>query len=421
MKLRLFYGWYIVVAGLILAAYYSALYTYGFTAFITPIITTFGWSMTQLSLASSLRGLETGVFNPLWGPVVDRFSPRTLMLFGVIVTAIGMFTLSQTTNLAIYYAGFLIDGIGSSLVITMIPLTVMSKWFRKDLGKANGLFFMGMGIGGVLVPVVVILLNKLGWQHMLLYGAFGFLALGIPLAFVFRSRPEDYGMVPDGKMITPDSKPRPNLDFGTKVKDALRMKAFWHLAIVILFQTSYMAPLQTFTLPYLSSLGMTRAAAATLITVYTTFGLVARIPMGMLGDIFRKSYVVALSVSLQTIGLLVFWLMNAATPFWMIVIFGLSYGIGLAGVMSLRGPILSEYFGNRSLGSILGLTSIFITISGVASTPIAGWVWDTRHDYKPFWLAGVIFGVIALIAILTIPSAVKHAKAEKTPEAASGQ
>ena len=91
MRFKLFYGWYIVGAGLVLSAYYSALYVYGFTAFINPIMATFGWSMTQLALASSMRGLETGVFNPMWGAVVDRYSPRKLLLFGVIALSIQVY------------------------------------------------------------------------------------------------------------------------------------------------------------------------------------------------------------------------------------------------------------------------------------------------------------------------------------------
>jgi MFS family permease len=422
LRFKLFYGWYIVAAALVMSAYYSALYVYGFTAFVNPILSTFGWSMTQLSLASSWRGLETGVFNPLWGTAVDRYSPRKLLLIGVVITALGMFVLSRTTNLAIYYIGFLIDGVGSSLVTGMIPMTVMAKWFRKDIGKANGVFSLGMALGGVLVPVVVILIGKLGWQNTLLAGAIGFLALGVPLSFLFRARPEPYGMVADGRTAEPvkGSKPAPNYDFGTKVRQAVKMRAFWHLTVVIMFQAAYLAPLQTFTLPYLSSLGMERSTAATVITVYTSLSLVFRIPMGLLGDIMRKGHVVAISVGLETAGLVVFWLMGASTPFWLILLFGLTYGIGIAGIMPLRAPVLAEYFGNRNLGSILGLTSAVITISAVASTPLAGWVWDTYHDYKPFWMAGIILGILALVAILTIPSPPKRGKPELTSDGTVG-
>ncbi len=164
MKPKLFYGWYIVIAGLVLAGFNAAIFVYGWTAFLNPIVATFGWSMTQLSLASSLRSLETGLFNPVWGVMVDRWSPRKLMLFGVIVTALGTFCLSQTRNLAMYYGGFLIVGLGSSLITSVLPVTLISRWFKRDIGKANGLFYMGVAIGGVLVPVVVKLIDKLGWQ-----------------------------------------------------------------------------------------------------------------------------------------------------------------------------------------------------------------------------------------------------------------
>ena len=88
---KLFYGWYIVIAGLIFSAYSSLIFSYGYTAFINPILATFGWSMTQISLANSLRGLETGVFNPIWGHVVDRYDPKKLMWIGVTITAIGIY------------------------------------------------------------------------------------------------------------------------------------------------------------------------------------------------------------------------------------------------------------------------------------------------------------------------------------------
>ena len=90
------------------------------------------------------------------------------------------------------------------------------------------------------------------------------------------------------------------------------------------------------------------------------------------------------------------------------VLFGLTYGVGIAGIMALRWPLLTEYFGNRSLGAILGVTSIFVTVSAIASAPLAGWVWDHYQTYKPFWFGGIIFGIIALIAILTIHHQRRH-------------
>ncbi len=121
MKIKLYYGWYIVAAGLVLAACNGWIFGYGWTAFVNPILVTFGWSMAQLSLGSSLRSLETGMFNPLWGPVVDRYSPKKLMLIGVTCKVLGIFCLSQTRNLAMFYIGFAIMGVGSSLATGILP------------------------------------------------------------------------------------------------------------------------------------------------------------------------------------------------------------------------------------------------------------------------------------------------------------
>ncbi len=173
MKGKLFYGWYIVIAGLVLNTYNGLIFGYGWSAFVNPVAATFGWGMAQLSLATSLRSLETGVFNPVWGPIIDRWHPRKLMLFGLIFAALGTLCLSQTRNLLMFYGGFLILGLGSSLVTGILPVTVMARWFSKGIGKANGLFFIGAAISGVAAPLVVAAIDKLTWQTTLLYACAG--------------------------------------------------------------------------------------------------------------------------------------------------------------------------------------------------------------------------------------------------------
>jgi sugar phosphate permease len=418
MKLKLFYGWYIVFACLLVVAYNSSIFTYGWTAFMNPIAAAFGWSMTQLSLASTFRSLEQGVFNPFWGKAVDRWSPRKLMLFGVIATGLGSLLISRSTNLVMFYMGFLVMGIASSLVTNMVPTATIARWFRKDIGKANGLFYMGVGIGGVMVPVVTHLVDTIGWDKTLLYSSFGFLALGIPLSFVVRRRPEDYGMVPDGRIQEDNKKkPAPNYNFGTSVKQVIRTRAFWYLNVVIFFQTAVLGTVTLFAMPYLTSLGISRASAGVVVMAYTVVSLCGRMPMGMLSDVFRKKYIMALTLGLIGIGLLMFWFIGATSPFWLTIAFAVVYGIGISGIMPLRLPFLVEYFGSRNIGTIFGLAGISSTIASIASAPIAGWVFDTYHDYKPVWIFLVCFSIITVILMLAMPRVLKRTEAEPTAEA----
>jgi sugar phosphate permease len=408
MKSKLFYGWYMVIAGMLLAAVNASVIGYGWTAFVGPVSSTFGWSMAQMSVASSLRSLEFGVFNPLWGPVVDRKSPQWLMRLGTFIMAGGLLCLSQAQNLFMYYAGFFTIGVGGSLVTGMLPITIIARWFKKDIGKASGLFYIGNALGGVTVPLVVKMIEAFGWRNTILYTAIVFFLMGMGTSFIFRSRPEDYGMVPDGKELDTAGKKRSaGADFGTSVKQALRMRAFWHLAAVSMFQTATISTVMLYAMPYLTNLGMDREWAGTIIMLYTVISCFGRVPLGMLSDIFRKTWVLAFCTILLIIGLFLYWQMEATSPLWFIILFAVPYGLGVSGVTATRSPILAEYFGTKNFGSIFGLTSIFSAIASMVSPPIAGWIFDNYNDYKIWWLSLVIMGVLGLIVLLTIPRARK--------------
>ena len=76
-KDKIFYGWYIVAAGILLMVCNSGIMMFGFAAFITPIAVTTGWSYAQISLASSLHGLESGALSPFLGAAVDRWPAKS--------------------------------------------------------------------------------------------------------------------------------------------------------------------------------------------------------------------------------------------------------------------------------------------------------------------------------------------------------
>jgi MFS family permease len=112
---------------------------------------------------------------------------------------------------------------------------------------------------------------------------------------------------------------------------------------------------------------------------------------------------------LTSVGMFLFSVLDG-NSIGLIVGFVIVYGFGAGTQMSLRPPIMREYFGTRKFGSIFGLASVFTTIGIVATQPLAGWVFDTRGVYDPIWL--VLSGVCMLgaILILTLPRASKNLK-----------
>ena len=418
MKIKIFYGWYIVLAGFILTVYTGALFVYGWTVFVNPLLVAFGWGLTQISLASSLHGLESGVFNFIWGGLADRWSPKVLMIIGIVANATGIFLISRTTNLITYYSGFLVMGIGSSLCTGVVPNVVIARWFRKDLGKAISILSMGYGLGGIMVPLVRIYVDHFDWQNALLYSSIGLLVLGIPLAFIYRRRPADYGLEPDGKPLekdTPSGRAR-NFDFGTSIRASLKMRAFWHIAGLSLVQYALTGAFMLYVVPYLTSpgIGMSRSNASMVAMVYSLVSLGYRIPLGILADRYPIKLMNAIAIGAMGTGLLAFAFIHAQGPLWLVIIFGLTYGFGVAGLMPLKTALLAEYFGTRNFGAVYGLNSIFVTAAVISSPVLTAMAFDKWGDsFSLVWIAGAVLALIAVVLMLTMPASVKHVAVEK--------
>jgi MFS family permease len=359
---------------------------------------TFGWSYAQVSLASSLRGLETGSLDPLVGVVVDRWPARRLMLIGITISAFGVICISQAVNLAMFYAGFLIVGLGGAISVTMVPMTVIARWFRKDIGKATGILATGVAVGGMFTPLIVKAIDAFTWQNTLLYLAAGLLILGIPLSLLFRNSPEEYGLLPDGRAKEKVDASSTS-DSGVGVKEALKMRAFWCIGISTMFQMLAMHAVSLHLMRYLTSLGFERSSAAIAVTVFSIVSIISRIFYGFLADIFSKKYVLAFSMLITAIGLVMFHYLDGSS-FVLVILFAIVYGVGAAGAMPLRVPIIREYFGTKKFGTIFGLLAFSLTIGSAAGAPLAGWVYDTRGVYDPIWLIYAGLTVLGMILIL---------------------
>jgi sugar phosphate permease len=395
---KIFFGWFIVAAALLLMTYNSVLFVYGFTAFMDPIVATFSWGYAQISFASSLRGLETGSLDPLVGIAADRWPARRLMFIGITIYALGAICISRATNLAMFYAGFLIVGLGGAIGTTMVPTTVIARWFKKNIGKASGFLSTGVAIGGIFAPLIVKAIDTFTWQNTLMYLAFGMLIMGIPLSFLFRDRPEEYGLLPDGEKQTDAEIPETHAS-GVGVREALKMRAFWCIGIATMLQMTAIHGLTIHMMPYLTSIEIERSSAAIAVTVFSIITIVSRIVYGFLADIFNKKNVIALSMLLTAIGLVMFQLLDGSS-FAMVILFAVVYGIGAAGAMPLRTPIIREYFGVRKFGTIFGMLAFFLTIGSAAGAPLAGWVYDTRGVYDPIWYIYAGINVVGILLIL---------------------
>ncbi len=394
----IFYGWWIVVASFFIALYVAGTIFYGFTAFFEPIVEEFGWSYTEVSIGASLRGLEMGILAPLIGFLVDRFGSRKLALFGVITVGLGLILISQTRSLITLYAGFLLLSLGAGGCTSIVLYTAVANWFKRYIGRALGIAACGFGSGGLMVPLIPLLIDTYDWRTTLIILAVGIWVIGIPLALVIRDKPEQYGYLPDGG-IMPVSTPDYSADLEpikASFADLIKGRTLWFISLAEAIRWTIITAVVIHIMPYLSSVGFPRASAALVAAAVPLISLIGRFGFGWLGDIFDKRYLMAITYLLTGIAMTTLSFASEGVIIFLFVIF---FAMAIGGSVTLRGAMLSDYFGRSSFGRALGISMGASAIGSIIGPTLAGLTFDTTGSYQLIWL---IYGGLTIISITLI-------------------
>src|SRR5262245_14621956 len=103
---KLFYGWWIVGAGMVIQALTNCLLSQSYGTYVVALRDQFGWSKTELSAAYSMARTETGLYGPLEGWLITRFGPRAMLRVGLCIFGLGLIAFSRVNSLPMFYATF---------------------------------------------------------------------------------------------------------------------------------------------------------------------------------------------------------------------------------------------------------------------------------------------------------------------------
>jgi sugar phosphate permease len=390
----IFYGWWIVSAGIVIQSLTTGLLMQAYGAYIVVMQAEFGWSRTAFSLAFSFQHVESGLLGPAQGWLLDRFGPRPVMTAGMIILGFGFILFSQINSLWTFYATFLMMALGVSLAgFKSIGVTVIN-WFNRKRSTAMGIVHIGMGIGGLLVPVVALSLNAYGWRATAFGTGVLVLLLGIPLAQVFRHSPEKHGMRPDGDVVEDDEDGNPasityddSRDFTPR--QALREPAFWLLSAGHSIGVIVVGTVMVHAVVHLNEgLGYSLTAAASVIALLTMCSILGNLAGGFLGDRLNKR-VLATGCMLASGAALL--MLGWAETHLMVIAFAITQGLahGVRGVLMM--PMRADYFGRKSFATIMGFSGMIVMLGMMGGPIVAGLMADTLGDYR---LAFTILGAI---------------------------
>jgi sugar phosphate permease len=394
---KIFYGWTMVGAAAAMQFVQGTLLLQSFGAYFAMLREDRGWSKTELSGAAALHQLEAAILGPVIGWFIDRFGAQWVLRGGVLLFGLGFLLLSRIDSLLSFYGAFILMALGASLC-GFFPLNVaLIHWFEKKRARALSSMQFGMAAGGLAVPLVAWGMATWGWRATAFASGIAVIAICLPLSFVFRRRPEDYGLRMDGAAPRASAVEAAHADAGDGTRDftareALRTPAFWLLSLGHGFALFVVQAINTHAITHMKEgLGYTLEQAAFAVTLQTVAQL-GGVGLGAwIGDRYDKRILSVYCMLGHAGGLLC---LTYATGPAMIVAYALLHGAA----WGLRGPFMqairADYFGRSAIGMILGLSLMIIIIGQVGGPMIAGMLADLTGDYR------LGFTVLALLAAL---------------------
>src|SRR3954467_11286648 len=161
---------------------------YGLPLYYDFMVRDFGWSRTQVTSGNALSKLLGGpLFGFVAGWFVDRFGPRRLMIAGVLMAGVALIGLGRMSALWTFYGFYLLNALGYVCGGPLPNQVLLSRWFDAARGKAMGVAYLGIGVGGALVPLLASWLNThFGWRGALCALGGLMILLALPIAYFIK-------------------------------------------------------------------------------------------------------------------------------------------------------------------------------------------------------------------------------------------
>ena len=409
IKTGLFWGWYVVLgAFLILAINYGARYSFG--VFVKPMAAQYNWSRSAISAGMSIMVLAYGIGGIFAGRLADRIAPRWIITAGAILMATGLFLTALIREPWQFYVTYgVFGGFGAACLGVVVCNSSVGKWFVRKRGLAIGIASIGVGAGTMAtVPLAGYVVKVYGWQMGFACIGVFVLIIGVGLSqwLMGRTKPEDYGLQPDGGSAGRNGPSSDSESFAVPsapptLRPVLRDPQFW--IMVVCYSLAVMAEMSAMVhqVAYALDRQIDKVAAASSLGMIGMASIFGRFFFGWLCDrVSDPKYASALGFFLMAVGM---FLLLRTTTVTMLFVYALLFGFGYGSMTVLMPFLLADRFGRHILGASYGMLVFFVMAIGGTSGPmVTGYIYDLTGSYANAWRLNLAVLVIVTFLILTL-------------------
>ncbi|WP_454743937.1 MFS transporter [Cupriavidus necator] len=338
-------GWRVAIASMIALMFGpSTVAILSFGVFIGPLEAEFGWSRTQIALASTIVSYSLMLISPLQGYLVDRYGARAVILpcIPLFAVAIGLMYFLPPVPLIYYMAWVMIPVIGVG-IFPLSYLRAVSSWFDKRLGLAIGIANAGIGLGGAVLPLILsYLISVHGWRWGFLGMAALVLVVTFPAAILFIRE-------------KPGTEPRHLSEArigGLTFKAAIQTGQFKMLAAIFVLLGLINTALIVHQIPLLIDAGVSAERAAVVQSTFGMFVIIGRVATGWLIDFLRAPLVLMTLVLGATVSCLLY---AVGVTGDIVFVCAALLGMVLGAEFDVLSYLLKKYFGMQIFGKLYGV------------------------------------------------------------------
>jgi MFS family permease len=247
-------------------------------------------------------------------------------------------------------------------------------------------------------PLAALLIASVGWRHA--YLLLGILAgvVGVGMALLIENDPRDRGLAPDGDALQAGTHSVKASGFS--LRDAVRSRRFAGLYAACLICSFGLFVPFVHLIPYALDHGVPQTSAVLLLGAIGVGSTAGRFFLGGLADRWGREFALLVMLAGMAATLLI-WL--AATVFWGMAVFALSYGVFYGGFVAILPALVMDYFGGRSVSSIIGVLYTSVAFGTLIGPSAAGFAFDISHSYSVPILMAVCGNVIAGLIMAAMP------------------
>ena len=390
---RFFYGWIVVILGLLLMTFAYVGFVSLTSVFVLPVTEDLGFERGDWMTYMVILSLACVVCSPFLGKLMSKSSVKLWTAVSCILGFIGYFGFSRVDTLMGFYLFAIVLGIGFAGTAPMPVSIMINKWFGgKIRGTATGIAFLGSGLGGmILSPVLNAVIASHGWRTGYLALGVVFIILMVLVLLLANDKPESKGFT---RMGEDEAEKAENnvVKRGKNLQEAMKTPEFYFAVVSTILVVLASSAILANSVAYFVGCGIGEAKAASLHGLMLGSLIIGKPLMGAITDRcgVKASSVFITVIFAATFAALFIMPSAAGTLVFLVII---CYGLGAPTITVIPPLMVNGLFGDKDYGTLVGVMNMATSIGGAFGGTVAAKAYDMTGSYSSFW-------VVACIAVL---------------------